>query len=198
MVSKTRLFLAFILLLIVAASALFLNRLPPGLYAVFHTSQGDFTCKLYPQDAPHTVENFTQLAQGTKEWFDSRIYKVVKRPLYDGTTFHRVVPGVLIQGGDPTGLGKGNPGYRFRDEFSDRLSFDKPGMLAMANAGPNTNGCQFFVTLAPTPAYNKKHSIFGEVIQGFDVVQKIGNVKTLREQPMNNITLDKLEIKRVD
>lgn len=158
------------------------NR-PAGTYAVFETSQGNFVVRLFPEEAPKTVANFVELAQGTKEFVDPKTSKKVKRPFYDGLIFHRVIPDFMIQGGDPMGTGTGGPGYQFEDEFGSSRVFDKPGILAMANAGPNTNGSQFFITVAATPWLNRKHTIFGEVVEGYDVVEKISLVD---QNPGNN------------
>jgi peptidyl-prolyl cis-trans isomerase A (cyclophilin A) len=160
------------------------SGIPQGrgdLYAIFQTSAGNITCRLFEKEAPETVANFVGLAMGTKEWTDPRTGEKVKKPLYDGTMFHRVIPNFMIQGGDPLGNGTGDPGYRFKDEFQSGRTFDKPGLLAMANAGPNTNGSQFFITEVPTPHLNNRHTIFGECINGFELVPKIarsGNGKT--------------------
>ena len=143
------------------------------LYAVFQTSQGNITVRLFEKDAPETVANFVGLATGAKEWTDPRTRAKTHAKLYDGTVFHRVIPNFMIQGGDPLGTGTGDPGYRFKDEFQSGKRFDKPGLLAMANAGPNTNGSQFFITEVPTPHLNSKHTIFGEVVKGFELVPKI-------------------------
>ena len=154
-------------------------------YATFKTSLGDIVVKLLPEKAPKTVENFVSLAEGTKEWKDPRSGQMVKKPLYDGTVFHRVIPRFMIQGGDPLGNGTGGPGYRFADEIGPDNTFDRPGLLAMANSGPNTNGSQFFITEVPTPWLNGKHTIFGEVVKGFDLVPKIvaaGNSKVKLEK----------------
>jgi peptidyl-prolyl cis-trans isomerase A (cyclophilin A) len=148
----------------------------PGLYAVIYTSMGDIVCRLFPKDAPKAVANFRELAAGTKLWTDPRTGRKTRRPLYSGTIFHRVIPQFMIQGGDPLGTGSGDPGYKFPDEFSPEHTFDKPGMLAMANSGPDTNGSQFFITVAPTPWLNGKHTIFGEVVSGQDVADKISEV----------------------
>jgi peptidyl-prolyl cis-trans isomerase A (cyclophilin A) len=151
------------------------------LFAVFHTTMGDIVVKLFPQKAPKTVENFVGLAEGTREWTDPKSREKVKRPLYDGTVFHRVIPDFMVQGGDPLGTGTGGPGYRFDDEIGPDNKFDRPGLLAMANAGPGTNGSQFFITEVPTPWLDKGHTIFGEVVKGFELVPKItrgGNSKT--------------------
>jgi peptidyl-prolyl cis-trans isomerase A (cyclophilin A) len=133
--------------------------------AHFTTSEGAFTIELFEKDAPKTVANFVGLAEGTKEWTDPRTGEKVKKPYYDGLTFHRVIAGFMIQGGDPLGVGTGGPGYKFADEFNSK-KMDKPGILAMANSGPNTNGGQFFITLVPTPWLDNKHSVFGEVVSG--------------------------------
>jgi peptidyl-prolyl cis-trans isomerase A (cyclophilin A) len=136
------------------------------IHATFKTSLGDIVIRLLPEKAPKTVENFLALAEGTKEWTDPRSGKKVSTPLYDGTVFHRVIPEFMIQGGDPLGSGTGGPGYRFADEIGPDNKFDRPGLLAMANAGPNTNGSQFFITEVPTPHLNRGHTIFGEVVKG--------------------------------
>jgi peptidyl-prolyl cis-trans isomerase A (cyclophilin A) len=152
-----------------------------ALYATFNTSAGDIVVRLLPDKAPKTVENFVGLVEGTKEWTDPVSSQKVKRPLYDGTLFHRVIPDFMIQGGDPLGTGYGGPGFRFADEIGPDNKFDRPGLLAMANAGPNTNGSQFFITEVPTPHLNRGHTIFGEVVKGFELVPKIardGNAKT--------------------
>jgi peptidyl-prolyl cis-trans isomerase A (cyclophilin A) len=166
----------------------------PGLYAVFDTTQGTFVVRLFQQDAPKTIENFVGLAEGTKEFVDPKTGQKVKHPLYDGLTFHRVIDGFMIQGGDPLGDGTGGPGYQFGDEFGSPRVFDKPGILAMANAGPNTNGSQFFITVAPTPWLNGHHTIFGEVVEGYPVVEKISKVNT---SPGNNRPLEPVIIKHV-
>ncbi|HZZ84553.1 MAG TPA: peptidylprolyl isomerase [Anaeromyxobacteraceae bacterium] len=154
-------------------------------YATFTTSMGDLVVKLMPEKAPKTVENFVGLAEGTKEWKDPASGKAVQRPLYDGTIFHRVIPEFMIQGGDPMGTGFGGPGFKFADEIGPDNRFDRPGLLAMANAGPNTNGSQFFITEVPTPHLNRGHTIFGEVVKGVDLVPKIaraGNAKVKLEK----------------
>lgn len=162
---------------------------------VFHTSMGDITCELYPDEAPLTVENFISLARGTKKWTDPATGKEVTRPLYDGTVFHRVIPEFMIQGGDPLGTGIGGPGYEFKDEISQKLRFDKAGILAMANAGPDTNGSQFFITVAPTPWLNGRHTIFGRVISGQDVADAISGVKRDgQDKPLKPVVLNSVEI----
>src|SRR5665213_2350726 len=143
------------------------------MFAIFETSLGTIKLQLFPDKAPKTVENFVGLAKGTKEWTDPNTGKKEKKPLYNGTVFHRVIPNFMIQGGDPLGKGTGGPGYQFGDEFSPDLHHSKPGILSMANAGPGTNGSQFFITVAATPWLDGKHTIFGEVVDGMDVVNKI-------------------------
>jgi peptidyl-prolyl cis-trans isomerase A (cyclophilin A) len=164
--------------------------------AIFHTSAGRFTVQLADDKAPKTVANFTELATGAREWRDPRDGQKKSEPLYDGTVFHRVIPDFMIQGGDPKGTGTGGPGYEFEDEFpEDAPKFDKPGILAMANAGPNTNGSQFFVTVAATPWLNGKHTIFGEVVDGMDVVQAISQADTdPTDKPTQPITVERIEI----
>ncbi len=168
----------------------------PGTYAIFNTSEGTVVTKLFEKDAPETVANFISLAEGSKKW-ESRSKKGDK--LYDGTVFHRVIPQFMIQGGDPEGTGMGGPGYKFADETKGSPhGFQQPGKLAMANAGPNTNGSQFFITVAATPWLTGKHTIFGEVVEGYDVVEKIS--KTARDgqdRPKKAITLDSVVIERV-
>jgi peptidyl-prolyl cis-trans isomerase A (cyclophilin A) len=169
------------------------SGIPQGkgdLYAIFQTSQGPITVKLLEKDAPDTVANFVGLATGSKEWTDPRTSAKSHDKLYDGTKFHRVIPNFMIQGGDPLGTGTGDPGYRFKDEFQSGRKFDKPGLLAMANAGPNTNGSQFFITEVPTPHLNNKHTIFGEVVKGFELVPKIARSGNAQ------VTLQKVEIVR--
>jgi peptidyl-prolyl cis-trans isomerase A (cyclophilin A) len=161
------------------------KKMASPMFATFKTSLGDIVVKLLPEKAPKTVENFVALAEGTKEWKDPHGGQMVKKPLYDGTVFHRVIPQFMIQGGDPLGNGTGGPGYKFADEIGPDNKFSKPGLLAMANAGPNTNGSQFFITEVPTPWLDKGHTIFGEVVKGFELVPKIaaaGNAKVKLEK----------------
>src|ERR1700678_1711541 len=146
---------------------------PAGTYATLETSEGTIVCRLFEKEAPKTVANFVELAEGTREWTHPSTRKKSKDRLYDGTIFHRVIPKFMIQGGDPQGTGSGGPGYQFKDEFNPDVHFDKPGMLAMANAGKDTNGSQFFITAAATNWLDGKHTIFGEVTEGMDVVTKI-------------------------
>jgi peptidyl-prolyl cis-trans isomerase A (cyclophilin A) len=164
--------------------------------ATFHTSLGSFTVRLMPEHAPRTVENFVGLATGAREWTDPRDGSRRTEPLYDGTVFHRVIDGFMIQGGDPTGTGRGDPGYRFEDECPpDGPSFDRPGLLGMANAGPDTNGCQFFVTVAATPWLTGRHTIFGEVTEGYEVVEAISRVPTdAADRPLTDVVLEHVEI----
>jgi peptidyl-prolyl cis-trans isomerase A (cyclophilin A) len=168
-----------------------------GLTAKFETTEGVIVVKLFDKESPKTVANFVGLADGTKEWTDPKSRQKVKRPFYDGLIFHRVIPDFMIQGGDPLGTGTGDPGYKFEDEFSSSLKFDRPGLLAMANAGPNTNGSQFFITDAPTPHLTNKHTIFGEVTEGLDVVKKIARVpKGPGDRPTTPVVIKKLTIIR--
>jgi len=169
----------------------------PGTYARFATSEGNFTIRLFDQDAPRTVENFVGLAEGTKQWSDPRTNQKVQKPYYDGTIFHRVIDGFMIQGGDPLGQGIGGPGYNFADEFHPKLRHNKAGILSMANRGPNTNGGQFFITLAPTPHLDDRHAVFGEVVDGMDVVSKIGRTQTGdRDRPLKDIVIQNVTIER--
>ena len=168
-----------------------------GVYAKFVTSEGNFTVRLYDQEAPKTVENFVGLAEGTKEWMDPRTNQKVKTPYYDGVIFHRVIDGFMIQGGDPLGQGIGGPGYAFADEFHPKLRHNKAGILSMANRGPDTNGGQFFITLAPTPHLDDRHSVFGEVVEGIEIVNSIGRTKTgARDRPVKDIVVQKVTIER--
>ena len=174
------------------------GKLENGLYATFVTSLGNIVCKLHEKEAPLTVENFIGLASGTKEYVNSKTGEKETGKFYDGLIFHRVIPNFMIQGGCPLGTGTGNPGYKFGDEFSPNLKHDKPGILSMANSGPNTNGSQFFITVVPTPWLDNKHTIFGEVVEGMDVAEKIVNAKSIRDTPIEDIVLEKLERKRVE
>jgi peptidyl-prolyl cis-trans isomerase A (cyclophilin A) len=172
----------------------------PGTYAHFETSLGNFTIELFEKEAPQTVANFAGLAEGTKAWSDPETSKQVEgKPFFDGLIFHRVIDGFMIQGGDPTGTGRGGPGYRFADEFSPKLKHDKEGTLSMANAGPNTNGSQFFITLGPTPHLNGRHSVFGQVVEGMDVVKAIGKTPTSGpgDRPVTDVVMKKVRIERV-
>jgi peptidyl-prolyl cis-trans isomerase A (cyclophilin A) len=167
------------------------------LTATLTTTQGTVTIRLFPDHAPKTVRNFVELAEGGREWTDPRTRAVTKDKLYDGTKFHRVIAGFMIQGGDPLGTGTGGPGYRFADEIHPDLQFDRPYLLAMANAGPGTNGSQFFITVVPTPWLNGKHTIFGEVIEGADVVDAITRVQTVPgDRPVTDVVLQSVTIQR--
>jgi peptidyl-prolyl cis-trans isomerase A (cyclophilin A) len=172
--------------------------LEPGIYAHFETTEGKFTIRLFDKEAPKTVDNFVGLAEGTKEWTDPQTREKKKAPYYDGVVFHRIIEGFMIQGGDRLGTGTGGPGYTFGDEFHPSRRHDKAGMLSMANAGPNTNGSQFFITLGPTPHLDNRHSVFGEVVSGLDVVRKIGSVPTGRQdRPVTPVVMNHVTIERV-
>ena len=162
--------------------------MPNEIFAVFDTTEGRFKAKLFADKAPLTVANFVSLADGTK----------TGKPFFDGTVFHRVIPGFMIQGGDPEGTGRGGPGYTFADEFHASLKHGKPGLLSMANRGPNTNGSQFFVTVAATPWLDNKHTIFGEVVEGYDVVQKISQVpRSAQDRPLQEVKVNSVKIERI-
>ena len=167
------------------------------LTATLHTNQGPVVIRLFPDHAPKTVRNFVELAEGGRQWTDPRTGRATTDKLYDGTVFHRVIPDFMIQGGDPLGSGRGGPGYKFADEIHPDLAFDRPYVLAMANAGPGTNGSQFFITVVPTPWLNGKHTIFGEVIQGADVVDLISRVKTgSQDRPVEDVTIESVTVER--
>ena len=166
-------------------------------FATLHTTKGDIEIRLFADHAPKTVANFVELAEGTKEWKDPRSGSKTTTKLYDGTVFHRVIDGFMIQGGDPLGSGRGGPGYQFADEFHPELAFNRPYLLAMANAGPNTNGSQFFITVGPTPHLNRKHTIFGEVMKGSDVVDAIATAPTASgDRPRTDIVINSVTIER--
>ena len=169
-----------------------------AMHATFDTSEGTFKVQLFDDKAPKTVANFVELAEGTKEWTDPKSRQKVKRPFYDGLVFHRVISGFMLQGGCPMGTGTGDPGYKFADEFGPGLKHERPGMLSMANAGPNTNGSQFFVTVAATPWLDNKHSIFGEVVEGYDVVEKISKVpRGAQDRPVKEVKINSVTIENV-
>ncbi|HLX47728.1 MAG TPA: peptidylprolyl isomerase [Streptosporangiaceae bacterium] len=166
-----------------------------NMTATLRTSLGPVVVRLLPDHAPKTVRNFAELAEGRREWTDPRTGARSTGRFYDGTIFHRVIEGFMIQGGDPLGTGTGGPGYEFGDEIHPELTFSRPYLLAMANAGPGTNGSQFFITTVPTPHLNRKHTIFGEVIEGSDVVEKISRVRTGRaDRPVEDVVLESVEI----
>lgn len=186
--------LAAISIFVASAQA---QQIKQSLYATLKTSMGEIVVLLYADKAPKTVTNFVDLATGAKEWTDPKNGKKVKRPLYNGTIFHRVIPGFMIQGGDPLGNGTGGPGYRFKDEFHPDLKHSKPGILSMANAGPNTNGSQFFITVKATPWLDGKHSVFGEVVRGQNVVDAIANApRDSRDRPIKDVVLKEVIISR--
>ncbi len=167
--------------------------------ATLHTSQGDIRITLFPDHAPKTVANFVGLAEGTKDYSEANARGEATGPFYDGAVFHRVIAGFMLQGGDPTGTGRGGPGYKFADEFHPELQFNKPYLLAMANSGPNSNGSQFFVTVAPTTWLNFKHTIFGEVADqdSINVVNAIGNLPTgAGDRPVTDVVIEKVSIER--
>jgi peptidyl-prolyl cis-trans isomerase A (cyclophilin A) len=166
-------------------------------YARFDTTEGTFTVKLFDEEAPKTVANFVGLAEGTKEWTDPKSGAKKTEPFYDGIIFHRIIDGFMIQSGDPLGKGYGGPGYKFGDEFHPSLRHNREGVLSMANSGPNTNGSQFFITLGPTPHLDNRHTVFGVVEEGMDVVRKIGKVRTgAQDRPVNDVVINKLTIER--
>jgi peptidyl-prolyl cis-trans isomerase A (cyclophilin A) len=169
-----------------------------GTYAKFETSEGNFKVRLFDKEAPNTVANFTGLAEGTKEWKDPATGEKRKAPFYNGIIFHRVISGFMIQGGDRLGTGTGGPGYSFADEFHPTRRHSGAGILSMANAGPNSNGSQFFITLGPTPHLDNKHTVFGEVVEGLDVIKKIGAVPTGRQdRPVKPVVMNHVTITRV-
>jgi peptidyl-prolyl cis-trans isomerase A (cyclophilin A) len=171
---------------------------PAGTYAIFETSQGNIVIRLLEKEAPKTVANFVGLAEGTKEFTDEMSGKKQKKNYYDGLTFHRVIPDFMIQGGCPRGDGRGGPGYTFADEFHPTLKHSKAGKLSMANAGPGTNGSQFFITVAATPWLDNKHTIFGEVVEGQDIADKISKLpRDASDRPRTPVTLNKVRIERV-
>jgi peptidyl-prolyl cis-trans isomerase A (cyclophilin A) len=170
----------------------------PGTYAVFETSEGSIVCRLFEKEAPKTVANFVELSEGKREWTHPTTHKKTTDPLYHGTIFHRVIPGFMIQGGDPMGSGFGGPGYQFEDETKGSPHrFDKAGQLATATSGPNTNGSQFFITVANTDWLTGKHTIFGEVVEGYEVVEKISKVaKNRQDRPNKDVVVKSVKIER--
>lgn len=196
--------LASILFLGVAVSVFAAEQAPapkprkPGIYAIFDTSMGTFVCELYEKLTPVAVANFVGLAEGSKDWKNPRGDVKKGVPYYNGTIFHRVIKGFMVQGGDITGTGTFSPVPKFKDEFIDMLKFNRSGVLAMANSGPNSNGAQFFVTVAPTPQLNGQHTIFGRVVEGYNVVEKISQVHVdAQKKPMERVVLHKITIERV-
>ena len=171
----------------------------PGVYATFDTSEGTIVCRLFEAEAPITVKNFVELAEGSREWTHPHTRAKSKTPLYNGTIFHRVIPDFMVQGGDPAGTGMGGPGYQFQDETKGSPhKFDKPGKLGMANSGPGTNGSQFFITVAATPWLTGNHTIFGEVIEGQDIADKITKLpRSRQDKPNNDVVLKSVTIERV-
>jgi peptidyl-prolyl cis-trans isomerase A (cyclophilin A) len=186
-----------------AAPAATAKQYGPGIYAHFTTNLGNFIVRFFDKDAPITVQNFVGLAEGKKQWTDPKTNRPVRRPYYNNLTFHRIIPKFMIQGGDPTGTGMGGPGFKFNDETSPKLKHDRPGIVSMANAGPNTNGGQFFVTVAPYPSLDGKYSIFGEVVEGLDIVIAISQVPTTGpkgdppNKPLKPVVMKTVRIERV-
>jgi len=166
------------------------------MHAHFTTSAGNFKVKLFDAEVPNTVKNFAGLAEGTQEFVDPKTGQKTTQPFYDGLVFHRVIDSFMIQGGCPLGTGTGGPGYKFADEFHPSLRHTKPGILSMANSGPNTNGSQFFITLVPTAWLDNRHSVFGEVVEGMDVIEKIGSTPTRSDRPLTPITIESVKIER--
>ncbi len=199
-IMKTNVYIVSALVIVFALTAYSLAaskkiRQEKKMYATFETSLGNITCQLFPESAPMTVKNFVGLAKGEITWSDPKTNEKTNKPLYDGTIFHRVIPDFMIQGGDPLGMGIGGPGYRFEDEIDPKLTFAEKGILAMANSGPNTNGSQFFITVAPTPWLNEHHTIFGKVVKGQDVADKISLVeKDSQDKPLKSVVLKKITI----
>ena len=171
----------------------------PGLYAIFDTTEGQIVVRLFESDAPKTVKNFVDLAEGKREWTHPSTKQKSSNPLFNGSVFHRVIPQFMIQGGDPMGTGFGGPGYQFEDETKGSPhKFDKTGKLAMANSGPNTNGSQFFITVAPTPWLTGNHTIFGEVVEGQDIADKISNLpRNRQDKPNKDVVVNTVKIERV-
>jgi peptidyl-prolyl cis-trans isomerase A (cyclophilin A) len=175
----------------------------PGVYAHIITNNGTMVARLYDKEAPKTVQNFVGLAEGKKQWRNPRTKTMVRRPYYNNLTFHRIIPNFMIQGGDPTGTGMGGPGFKFNDEVTPKLKHDRPGIVSMANAGPNTNGGQFFITVAPYPTLDGHYSIFGEVVEGLDNVMAISKVPTTgargnpQNRPLKPVIMKSVRIERV-
>ena len=173
------------------------QNLGKGLYAVLSTSLGDLICQLEEERTPETVANFVGLATGQKEYTDPRTNAKSTTPFYNGTIFHRIIKNFMVQAGDRLGQGVGGPGYRFKDEFHPELKHTGPGILSMANAGPGTNGSQFFITLVPTNWLDGKHTVFGKVVKGMDVLEKLGQVPTgPQDRPREETVLKEVRIFR--
>ena len=167
------------------------------LHAIIETNHGTIDIRLFEDDAPKTVANFVGLATGKRTWQDPKTGEDKNEPFYDGLSFHRIIDDFMLQGGDPTGTGRGGPGYMFPDEFDNELSHNQPGMLSMANAGPDTNGSQFFITLRPTPHLDNRHAVFGQVVDGMDVVNEIGSVETDgNDRPEDPVVMEEVTIER--
>jgi peptidyl-prolyl cis-trans isomerase A (cyclophilin A) len=170
----------------------------PGVYARLETSEGSIVARLFENEAPKTVKNFIDLAEGGREFADPKSGQRAKRPFYNGLTFHRVIPQFMIQGGCPRGDGTGGPGYQFEDEFHPTLKHDQAGTLSMANAGPNTNGSQFFLTVAPAPWLDNRHSVFGRVVEGQQVATRISELpRDSGDRPRKPVILQRVVIERV-
>ena len=181
-----------------AAPAASAAKYGPGVYAHISTNHGTMIARLFDKEVPRTVENFVGLAEGKKQWRNPRTKTMVRRPYYTNLTFHRIIPGFMIQGGDPEGTGMGGPGFEFADEFNPKLRHSKAGILSMANRGPNTNGGQFFITLVPTPHLDNKHSVFGELVEGLDTLMAIGKVPTgVGNKPLKPVIMKSVRIERV-
>ena len=181
-----------------AAPATSAAKYGPGVYAHITTNHGTMIARLFDKEAPRTVENFVALAEGKKQWRNPRTNTMVRRPYYNNLTFHRIIPGFMIQGGDPEGTGMGGPGFEFADEFNPKLRHSKAGILSMANRGPNTNGGQFFITLVPTPHLNDRHSVFGELVEGMETLAAIGKVPTgVQNKPIKPVIMKSVRIERV-
>lgn len=191
---------ALLSLAAVATEPVLQKKRKAGLYATLETSMGNIVIKLYEKESPITVKNFVGLATGEKKWtHPGSGEKMTNRPYYDGIIFHRVIPKFMIQTGDPLGIGRGGPGYTIPDEFNNSLKFDRPGVLGMANAGPNTGGSQFFITHVPTRHLNGKHTIFGQVVEGQKIVTRIGNVSSDRgNKPLSPVVINHVKIERVE
>jgi peptidyl-prolyl cis-trans isomerase A (cyclophilin A) len=185
-----------------AAPAMTAAKYGPGVYALFTTNQGNFIARLFDKDAPNTVQNFVGLAEGKKQWKDPKTGRLIRRPYYNNVLFHRVIPNFMIQGGDPEGTGMGGPGYTFPDEISPNHRHNKPGILSMANRGPNTNGGQFFITVAPYPSLDGHYSIFGEIVEGQEVVNAISKVPRKmadpgKDRPLTPVIIKQVKIERI-